>query len=606
MSKSVIGPVSVPSHVQDLRKLVLRRYKFLRKVEQYSHDESMPICLFSKLFKTIKKAKNLEKLHFKWVYSTSLNIKPGLIKLVFRRHCKAIQNFDISIMTPDVFESIKNLSTPLKNPSCASIYTISDMKSTSALPKIKHLVVQFDENKNHYEPLLKMLRRLQHLETIQFMIEPFSLAQVLQLMNYLTQNKSRDIDFKIMIIGDQQQMNIPTLNRNTLQKVIKFSFESIRSEELLNDILIRLVFGFNQLRSLALHFSDIRTDMIPFLAHLKSLSNLEDLRIKYLETKSKAKAAKVLTNLKFPSCLKYFELNMPLHLKGLITKNKQFLGTGKAKNYVWRSQNIFEDEPAFLPLFESMNDSKNIKTVVLDINLLEEFNPHYTSFFVSLLQRLPDINSFHVNLTDKSKNSAKMKGAACFDLAYFLGACSKMSKIEQIEVLMPNFLFEDSDFEVNFQNGNLKGLAVAVIEDSESSTSTVSFKNINKFIKNLLNNLIETTPNLINLTLDFTEVIDENTLLSRFNLIKKLEKLEGLGLKYQLTKCSKSTIVSVGRILRSLVSLNTMFLKFSQSDEILCEINDYIKHHNHLRDVLVQVNDASWIDNDYFMDKIFH
>jgi len=599
-----MGPMSVPSHVQDLRKLVIRRYKYLRKVEQYSNDESMPICLFSKLFKTIKTAKSLSTLHFKWAYLTALNIKPGVIKLIFRRHCKTIKEFDISIMNQNVFESIKSLATPLKNLTTASIYTSLDIKNTSALPSIKHLVIQFDENKNHYEPLLKVLRRLQRLQTIQFIIEPYSLSQVLYLMNHLTRNNGRDIDFQIVIMGDQQTMNIPKIHRNTLQKVARFSFESIRSEDLLIDVLTRLVFGFNQLKSLVLQFSDIRTDTIQFLAHFKNLPKLEDLRIKYLDTKSKAKASKIITSIKFPASLKTLELSMPLQLKGLIAKNKQYLGERKSKNYAWRRQNIFEDEPAFQPLFESMNDSKNIKTVVLDINLLEEFNPHYTSFFISLLNRMPDINSFHVNLTDRTKNAAKLKGAACFDLAYFLEACSKMQRIEQIEILMPNFLFEDTGFEMKFQNGCLKGLAVAIIEDNE--TSTVNFTNINKFVKNLLGKLIETTPNLINLTLDFTETIDENTLLTRFNLINKLTKLEGLGLKYQLTKCSKSTIESVGRILRSLSRLNTMFLKFSQSDEILCEINEYIKHHNHFRDVLVQVNDASWIDNDYFMDKIFH
>jgi len=237
--------------------------------------------------------------------------------------------------------------------------------------------------------------------------------------------------------------------------------------------------------------------------------------------------------------------------------------------------------------------------MTLDFNLLEEFNPHYTNFIVSLLKRVQNLTSFEAYIKDTTTDEAKIEGKGCFDLYPFFKAFSKLEKVEQIEISMPNLIFEDAELSSETKC-NLKSLTIGINENDESKS--IKFANISLFVTRLLKRLSESSPSLVNLTLDFTEVVTERKLLNRFNLIKNFKRLEGLGLRFILKKCTHLTAMEVGRALQSLERLNTMVLKFIESDKKIYGIQNYIRYHTSLRDMLVQLNESSWIDNDYFMD----
>jgi len=238
--------------------------------------------------------------------------------------------------------------------------------------------------------------------------------------------------------------------------------------------------------------------------------------------------------------------------------------------------------------------------MTLEFNMLEEFNPHYTNFIVSILNRVPNLCSFETYLKDTTPDKDKEPGKGCFDLFPFLDVCSRLEKAEQIEISMPNLLFEDAEF--NPSTKSLKSLTIGVNESDEDKP--LKFTNISRFVKKLLGTLYKTSPDLVNLTLDFNEVVDETKLSTRFNMIKKFKKLEGLGLRFTLKKCDQTVAHEVGKILQELRSLNTMVLKFTDSNKKIYGIQNFIKYHKSLRDMLVQLNESSWIDNDYFMDPL--
>jgi len=602
MKKSHIGPVSIPCHIRDIRNFLLRNPKYLQTVDQFSKYESLPVPLLNKLFKRVQHAKTLKAFQLKWSYFPALQVNPGHIKSIFKHHCKTIEKHDVLVLEYATPYDYKNLFVPLKQVKTASVYSNKDIKRALALKNLKKLIIRFTHEIPNYTLLRILLRRLIHLKNLYFTVTPNMFSSLLGVIDQIEAINERNINIEFIIEGDQENLIIPKLKAKTRESIQKLNFQSIRSETLLNKVLAEKIPVFSQLKSLMLGFSNITTQTAICLGHLSALSKLEHLSLVFTENRLKNVAAEVTRRLKFPPSLVSLELSIPLYLRSLVCKNKVILRNPNITNlrYPWRHINIFEDEPSFNSLFHSLANAKGLKTMTLDFNMLEEFNPHYTNFIVSILKRVPNLCSFETYLKDTTLDKNKESGKGCFDLFPFLEVCSKLEKAEQIEISMPNLLFDDAEFHPSTKC--LKSLTIGVNENDEDKP--LKFTNISRFVKKLLKTLYKTSPDLVNLTLDFNEVVDETKLLMRFCLIERFKKLEGLGLRFTLKKCDQTVSQEVGRILQALRSLNTMVLKFTDSNKKIYGIQNFIKYHKSLRDMLVQLNESSWIDNDYFMDPL--
>lgn len=600
MKKFQPSSVSIPCHIRDIKNFIVKRPKHIRSVEQISKYESLPVPLLTKFFKQVQRAKTLKAFQLKWSYYPALQINAGHVKSIFRHHCKTIQKSDVLILYFFTPFNYKSLFTPLKACKTVSVYSNRDMKKSLALNKVENFAMKFTHEDPDYHLFKTILRRLKNMKALYLNVNSSVFNSLFTILNQSKIIEERGIKVEVTIEGDQGNLAFPKLHSKAREKIAKLNFQSIQSDAFLNKVLTEKLYIFHQLQTLMISFGNITTQTAYYLSHLSGVQRLQHLSLSFNESRLKNVAAEITRRLKLPPSLVTLELSMPLYLKSLITRNKVCLKNIHTQNiYSWRDRNIFEDEPAFQTLFQSFAAAKELKAMTLDFNLLEEFNPHYTNFVVSLLTRVQNLTSFEAYIKDTTTDEAKIEGKGCFDLYPFFKSFSKLEKVEQIEISMPNLIFEDAELSSE-SKCNLKSLTIGINENDESKS--IKFANISLFVTKLLKRLSESSPSLVNLTLDFTEVVTERKLLNRFNLIKNFKKLEGLGLRFILKKCTHFTAMEVGRALQSLERLNTMVLKFTDSDKKIYGIQNYIRYHTSLRDMLVQLNESSWIDNDYFMD----
>lgn len=242
-----------------------------------------------------------------------------------------------------------------------------------------------------------------------------------------------------------------------------------------------------------------------------------------------------------------------------------------------------------------LQGTKNLDKIELELQIFEKFRSYYTNFFVSILKRLPQLSAFGFHVTDHRINKKENQLSEGLDLSQLLCAASEISNLEQLEISMPNLLFDDNTAKPCLRSMKEFNIGVSGSEDEEP----VRFENISKWVTGTLKTLIRSAPELTCLILDFRETIDEQTFLKRFTLIEQFRNLEFLCISLTVEQCSQETVRNVGRAIQSLKKLSTLVLKFYGSDKNIFDVKTYMKRRPTTRDIFISVDELAWVGDEF-------
>jgi hypothetical protein len=593
---------SLPCNVKDIQTFILRKPKFMRRVEQFNGDETLPSHLIFQFFKKLMDSKCIQAFDLKWNYSPGQHTKPEIIKAIFKRHCQSMRKYAIKVVNSNLPYHYNNLWMPLKNVLTLSIDNNKDIRKLLVLRTAENVSIHLRIGVVNYRTLYNVLYRLPNLKNLQIICLPEALNDVLLIIDELTVMKKKSIKFEIIAEGQEHHTDIPKLQTRINERIGQMSFQHISPETLLDNLFINKSLFFSHLKILKMEFNNIDEQPITYFRYLREVTGLEKLTLIISECQDKAVAGCVIKDLKLPLSLQTLELNIPLHLSSLLKHTKHLIRKSHnfQKELLWRNRNIFEEEPSFVSLFETFEEAKKMKRIVFDFHLLEDFNPHYTNFIVSILSRLRNISALEIQVRSNVEGETKNQDQGCFDLLPFFKVCSMMPYVEQIDILMPNLLFTGAEF--NPITTCLKSFTIGVDEKDEEKP--IKFENISKPVEKLLKTLTKYSPDLENLNLDYGEVLTQETLAKRFWIIQKFQKLEALGGRFFIHKCNKNTVRNIGTVLRSLKRLNIVLLKFLETGKTIYNIENYIKYHKSIKNMLIQFNDSAWMDNDCLVDPL--
>jgi hypothetical protein len=574
----------------------------MRVVDQFNEDELLPPHLLFRFFKSTKSVKQLKTLNLNWNYLPGIHARPEIIKSVMKRHCQSIQKFDTVVLDQVKSYHFKNLYVPLKRVVTASLDNDKDIKRLLALKTLENLKINVKSETLDYKKLETVLMRQPHLKHLNIVCLPKSLDQILLILEKLKVSKQGQINFEVSIGGHQDPNQIIRMHTIVNERIREMNFHLASPNETMRSFFTGQPLIFNTLQTLKLEFSEVNLQTTTYLKHLEHFNNLEHLSIAFIHCQDKDIAGNIIKNLRIPTSVKKLELNIPLHLSSLLTSTKQMIKKNKVykRNFPWRNRNIFEEESVFESFFQNFSNAKQLHTIAFDFHMLEGFNPHYTNFIISVLNRVQNITALEIQVNDHFQDKTVNRSTTFFDLAPFFRACSTMPYVEQIDMLMPNLLFKDAEFTPVTKN--LKSLTIGVDEREEDNP--IKFKDISKSVEKLLRTLSRNAPELVTLSLDFAEELDQESLVKRFYMIQKFKKLEALGARFFVGECDQLTTQQIGQVLKSLTQLNMLLLKFFNTDKTIYGIENYVKYHKYIRNILIQFNESTWMDNECLLDPL--
>lgn len=601
--KSTFISSSLPCTAKDIQSFVSRRPKFMRVVDQFNEDELLPPHLLFRFFKSTKSVKQLKTLNLNWNYLPGIHARPEVVKSVMKRHCQSIQKFDTVVLDQVKSYHFKNLYVPLKRVVTASLDNDKDIKKLLALKTMENLKINVKSESLDYKQLEGVLMRQPNLKNLNIVCLPKSLDRILVILEKLKVKKQEQINFEVSVGGHQNPNQLIRFQAIVNEKIREMNFHLASPNETLKSFLSGQPLIFNTLKSLKLEFTDVNLQTTSYLKHLERFNNLENLTVAFMHCQDKEIAGNIIKNIRIPPSVKKLELNIPLHLSSLLTQTKQLIKKNKVykRNFPWRNRNIFEEEEAvFGSFFQNFADAKQLHTIAFDFHMLEGFNPHYTNFIISILNRVQNITALEIQVNDHFQDKTINRSTTYFDLAPFFKACSSMPNVEQIDMLMPNLLFKDAEFIPVTKS--LKSLTIGVDEREEDNP--IKFQDISKSVEKLLKTLSRYAPDLVTLSLDFAEELDQENLVKRFFMIQKFKKLEALGARFFVGKCDPLTTQQIGQVLKSLKQLNMLLLKFFNTDKVIYGIENYVKYHKYIRNILIQFNESTWMDNECLLDPL--
>ena len=597
--------ISIRDHTKDIQIALLRKTKYFRAVKQFNETENVPIHLVNRFLKSLKSAKTLSSLNFKWSYIPGLQLHPEVLKSICKLHSRTLKEFQILVLYLIIPYNYQNILTPLKTINTLTIDSNKkDIEILPALKTIKKLYIDLRFETSDYELLHKTLCKLPNLTKLCIMCVPKALTNVLSLFDRITTTKNHSIKFEVATEGEQPQSAIPNLHEETGKHIRKMSLRYVHSSSFLEELFGKSPFHFQNLKTLKLDFKNTESNIINYLKYLNSIPQLEDLTLSFNEPQHGSFASSLLREFKVPASLKNLDLRSSLLLKNSISKDNLLLLNdyeGKVA-YPWRDRNIFEEDPSFVDFFETFEKTKELKSLTLEFDLLEEFDIHYTNFFISIMKRIPYISSvsFQVCTKTSEMNENTGKKQSCFDIAYFISSCGKLEHIKEIEISMPNFLFDD--VEISSSMNSLQTFILRTVK--QEGKKSIKFSNISHSIQRLLKTLHHNSPNLSYLVFGFNELLDQSKLLQRFILLEKFKNLQTFSGKFSVKECDGHIVKQIGSIIKSLVKLKTLRIYFPESASNLEGLQDYVKYHKSIRDLFVFFKESVWFDNDCLIDTL--
>lgn len=590
---------SIEPYPQEILEFSVRGYKYLRCVDQFKDDDDLLDLFVIHFQKRLKKIKILRKMVLKTSPSFDVQIKSTNIKSLVKSHSQSLQSLDISDLSCLQLSPHRKILIHAKNLKKLHINSKkAEIKDLQALKGLKSLSIDIRDTNVKTSDLYSPLTKLKNLRILQLSSHRADFNKALDLLNQIaaTDNKTL-LDIRIKAIkGNEPYDDLPELNNRLKQMITKMHLPSITAIQPFSMILNNQFQGFQNLKSLRLEFSNPDPSHATYLKMLENIPLLKNLVLGVSESNSKEFSAGVIRNLRLPSSLQNLELCMPLSLEDYILSNASVIKHAKEK-FAWRAKNYFEEEPLFNSFFKVFENTKLLRKMALDYKMLDSFSSFYTNFFVSILNRLPQIQSFALCVKDCAKQRLPNEPSEGFDLALLLDSCSKMEGLQGLEVAVPNILFEGVKLSPNLSQ--LKEFHISVTDpegnELEQENKTLKFTNISKFLIKLLKDLKVIAPNLKSLILNIGEVMDDLTFCERFRLISWFKNLEYLYLQFLIPKCSNEASRSVGRLLQSMKKLKTLVLQFNDSDPNTFAIKTYITYHKSIQGVLLVSNKDVWL-----------